>query len=61
LTLLLDLALRTARSALLGWYAMGFVRDVEHEAITRLIHAPQGTIEWRPLPFTSTDLLHLPG
>jgi ATP-binding cassette subfamily C protein LapB len=47
--LLLDLALRTARSALLGWYAMGFVRDVEREAITRLIHASQGTIEWAPV------------
>ncbi len=43
--LLLDLALRTARSALLGWQAMRFVRRVENEAITRLVNASPGTIE----------------
>jgi ATP-binding cassette, subfamily C, bacterial LapB len=45
IALVFDLALRTARSALLSWQAMRFVRGIEHEAITRLLHAPPGTVE----------------
>jgi ATP-binding cassette subfamily C protein LapB len=45
IALVFDLALRTARSALLSWQAVRFVRGVEHEAITRLLHAPHGTVE----------------
>ncbi len=47
--LILDLALRTARTALLGWQAMCFVRRVENEAITRLVNASPGTIEREPV------------
>ena len=39
IALVLDLALRTLRSALLGWRAMYFARQLEHEAVTRLLHA----------------------
>jgi ATP-binding cassette subfamily C protein LapB len=46
---IVDLSLRTARSALLSWCAMDFVRIVEREAITRLLHAPPGTIERDPI------------
>ncbi len=35
IALVFDLALRTARSALLSWQAMRFVRGIEHEAVTR--------------------------
>ena len=45
IALVFDLALRTARSALLSWQAMRFVRGIEHEAVTRLLHAPHGTVE----------------
>jgi len=47
--LILDLALRTARSALLGWQAMRFARRVENEAITRLVNASPGAIEREPV------------
>jgi ATP-binding cassette subfamily C protein LapB len=49
LVLVFDLALKTARSALLGWHAMRFIRLTEHEAVTRLIHAPHGTVEKEPV------------
>jgi ATP-binding cassette subfamily C protein LapB len=49
LVLVFDLALKTARLALLSWHAMRFVRLVEHEAITRLLHASHGTIERKPV------------
>lgn len=47
--LILELALRITRSALLGWQAMRFVRRVENEAITRLINASPGAIEKEPV------------
>jgi len=49
LALVFDLVLRTMRSALLGWHGMRFVRRVEHEAVTRLVNAPPGTIESEPV------------
>jgi ATP-binding cassette, subfamily C, bacterial LapB len=49
LALVFDLVLRTMRSALLGWHGMHFVRRVEHEAVTRLVNAPPGTIESEPV------------
>ena len=44
-----DLVLRTIRSALLGWRAMDFVRRLEHEALTRFVHAPSETAESEPV------------
>ena len=35
----------TARSALLSWHALRFVRGIEREAITRVVHAPHGTVD----------------
>lgn len=40
----LDLILRTARSAILTWQGMRFVRRAEHEAVTRLIYAPKANV-----------------
>jgi ATP-binding cassette, subfamily C, bacterial LapB len=49
LTLALDLFLRTVRSALLSWRALCFVRQLEHELVTRILHAPSGTAEHDPI------------
>jgi ATP-binding cassette subfamily C protein LapB len=48
IVILVDLGLRTARSALLSWFAITFVRTVERESITRLLYAPRGTVEREP-------------
>src|SRR4051812_20210834 len=45
----IDLCLRTARSGLLSWYALHFVRRVESEAITRILYAPAASIEREPV------------
>src|SRR5262245_43226338 len=49
LVLAFDLALKTTRLALLAWHATRFVRIVEHEAATRLLYAPHGTVEREPV------------
>jgi ATP-binding cassette, subfamily C, bacterial LapB len=49
LALFAEFVLKTARSALLSWHATHFVRSVEHEAITRLLRAPDGAIEREPV------------
>src|SRR3954468_9703727 len=48
IVILVDLGLRTARSALLSWFAITFVRTVERESVTRLLYAPRGTVEREP-------------
>ena len=49
LALVVDFVLKTTRSALLSWHAMHFVRNVENEAVARLLRAPDGTIEGEPV------------
>src|SRR6266436_3551489 len=39
LALIVEFVLKTTRSALLSWHAMHFVRNIEHEAIARLLRA----------------------
>ncbi len=46
--LVLDFILKITRSALLSWRAMRFVRQIENEAIARLLTAPDGTFEREP-------------
>ncbi len=48
LALVVEFVLKTTRSALLSWHAVRFVRHVEHEAITRLLRAPDGAFEREP-------------
>jgi len=46
---ILEFVLKTTRSALLSWHATRFVQNIENEAITRLLRAPDGTIEREPV------------
>jgi len=48
LALVVEFILKTTRSALLSWHAMHFVRNIEHEAITRLLRAQDGPFEHEP-------------
>jgi ATP-binding cassette, subfamily C, bacterial LapB len=48
LALIFEFALKTARSALLTWHSMHFVRKVENEAIVRLLRARDGPFEQEP-------------
>ncbi|HEY6258943.1 MAG TPA: ABC transporter transmembrane domain-containing protein [Xanthobacteraceae bacterium] len=48
LALVAEFILKTARSALLSWHAMHFVRNIEHEAIARLLTAQDGPFEHEP-------------
>ena len=48
LALVVEFILKTTRSALLSWHAMHFVRNVEHEAISRLLRAQDGAFEHEP-------------
>ncbi len=48
LALLLEFVLKIARSALLSWHALHFVRNVEHEAISRFLRAREGLFEHEP-------------
>ena len=49
LALVVEFVLKTTRSALLSWNAMHFVRNVEHEAIARLLWAKDGPFEHEPV------------
>ncbi len=49
LALVVEFVLKTTRSALLSWNAMHFVRNVEHEAIARLLWAKDGPFEDEPV------------
>jgi ATP-binding cassette, subfamily C, bacterial LapB len=48
LALVVEFVLKTTRSALLSWHAMHFVRNIEHEAIARLLRAQDGPFELEP-------------
>jgi ATP-binding cassette subfamily C protein LapB len=48
LALVAEFILKTTRSALLSWHATHFVRNVEHEAIARLLTAEDGAFEREP-------------
>jgi ATP-binding cassette subfamily C protein LapB len=48
LALAVEFVLKTTRSALLSWHAMHFVRNIEHEAIARLLRAQDGPFELEP-------------
>jgi ATP-binding cassette subfamily C protein LapB len=48
LALVVEFILKTTRSALLSWHAMHFVRNIEHEAIARLLRAQDGPFEQEP-------------
>jgi ATP-binding cassette subfamily C protein LapB len=48
LALIVEFVLKTTRSALLSWHAMHFVRNIEHEAIARLLRAQDGPFEQEP-------------
>jgi ATP-binding cassette, subfamily C, bacterial LapB len=48
LALVVEFVLKTTRSALLSWQAKQFVRNIENEAIARLLRAPDGAFEREP-------------
>jgi ATP-binding cassette subfamily C protein LapB len=48
LALAVEFVLKTTRSALLSWHAMNFVRNIEHEAVARLLRAQDGPFEQEP-------------
>jgi ATP-binding cassette subfamily C protein LapB len=48
LALILDLILKTTRSAVLSWQATNFVRSVENESVARFLLAPNGQFEREP-------------
>src|SRR6195256_2538229 len=48
LALVVEFVLKTTRSALLSWHAMNFVRNIEHEAVARLLRAQDGPFEQEP-------------
>ena len=49
LALVVEFFLKSARSALLSWRAMHFVRKIEHEVIARLLWAQDGSFEADPV------------
>ncbi|MGB8607476.1 peptidase domain-containing ABC transporter [Bradyrhizobium sp.] len=48
IALVIDLVLKTLRSALLSWEAAHFARNVENEGVARFLHAPNGVFEREP-------------
>jgi ATP-binding cassette subfamily C protein LapB len=48
IALVVDLILKTSRSALLSWQATHFARNVENEGVARFLHAPNGVFEREP-------------
>lgn len=48
LALIVDLILKTSRSALLSWQATNFVRNAENEGVARFLRAPNGPFEREP-------------
>jgi ATP-binding cassette, subfamily C, bacterial LapB len=48
IALVIDLVLKTLRSALLSWEATHFARNVENEGVARFLHAPNGVFEREP-------------
>jgi ATP-binding cassette subfamily C protein LapB len=48
LSIAIDYALKTSRSALLSWHATRFVEKVENEGVSRFLRAPNGVFERDP-------------
>ena len=55
IALVLDLALRTLRSALLGWRAMYFARQLEHEGVSAFMYTGGFHIPPRTITSSVTD------